>query len=268
MSPADLASGHRTGLALTGMALLGGVVTIAIWPASRPVWTIAVAIMAPLFAIMVLLRGRKSRALDNAAFLIVLAVVLAAAYANNQQLAMGASRFEPFLACKLALVAIALLAPADLWVALVGMASAALLPIVAFFGWPVEVQRRAPQPEPWTVLVYLVTAAVVLFYRRHQWAVHDQLTRLQAQAAANERYMRKFLAVRDMANSPLQAIEHTTEFLRVRFPDAAPQIDRMSRSLDRLRQLSAALDRFQPKDWVTKDTAFDPLEVLLEPERG
>jgi hypothetical protein len=42
----------------------------------------------------------------------------------------------------------------------------------------------------------------------------------------------------------------------------------MSRSLDRLRQLSAALDRFQPKDWVTRDTAFDPLEVLLEPERG
>jgi len=90
--------------------------------------------------------------------------------------------------------------------------------------------------------------------------------RAQTKAADAERFMRKFLAVRDLANSPLQSIEATLAVLRIRHPDSGAQWDRLERQIDRLRKLSTVLSRYEPETWTVTDRSFDPLEVLQQLE--
>jgi hypothetical protein len=77
-----------------------------------------------------------------------------------------------------------------------------------------------------------------------------------------EELARMSLAVRDLANTPLQTLELTLELLRR--SDADPTIvERLSRSLQRLRRLNELLASYeQDVVWTARQESFDAVRVL------
>jgi PAS domain S-box-containing protein len=167
------------------------------------------------------------------------------------------------LGYKLVPLAIALLAP-RMWIGMGLFATTALLPIVEFYYWPPELRARVPVPEPWGAVLYSLVAVGLFLFRRHQLETQRVLVQAQGRAVTNEIFARKFLAVRDLANSPLQAIEATVTLLKTRHPEEQMRIERIERSLDRLRKLGVVLAKYEPQVWSVADQSFDPLEVLQE----
>jgi hypothetical protein len=73
---------------------------------------------------------------------------------------------------------------------------------------------------------------------------------------------RKFLAVKDMANTPLQTIEANVALL-ARIPGARAYADRIGRALEPLRAWQRILvDESSRLTWTPNDESFDALAVL------
>jgi len=262
----DDAATRVAGLVATALALLGGTLSGLFWPATRPESEVQAAASAILFAAMLLVPGRAWRIVGIATFQLAVTGVLVAGWMTDDELARSGAVFEPFLACKLGAIAIALIAPPQLWVGVSAIAATALLPLIHHAHWPEAMRAGVPQPEPVTAFFYSVTAGVLLAHRRHQLTMQRQLVRAQTQAAAFERYRRKFLAVRDMSNTPLQIIEYTVPVLSAKHPESEREWARLQRAFARLRKLSDVLARYAPRSWSAGDTSFDPLEILEQPD--
>jgi GAF domain-containing protein len=95
--------------------------------------------------------------------------------------------------------------------------------------------------------------------------VIDNARHLEAESRALRRLTRVALAVKDMANSPLQTLTFDVELL-ARTSGVAEQIlDRMARALDRLKELDAVLAHYTPSvELQPGDEAFDAVEILRE----
>jgi PAS domain S-box-containing protein len=175
-------------------------------------------------------------------------------------------RFQPFEVYKLFPLAVALLAPSSLWIGVGAIAAAAVLPIVQTWRWPPPVRQLLPPAEPWVTAFYALVALILLLHRRRQLAAQRDMVHVQTKAAYIDRFMHKFVAVRDLANSPLQALESTLAVLRIKHPHSAVQLERIERQIDRLRKLSTVLSLYEPQSWTSGDESFDPLEVLQQPD--
>jgi hypothetical protein len=75
---------------------------------------------------------------------------------------------------------------------------------------------------------------------------------------------RAFLAVRDLANTPLQTITSATAALRAQLPEAQrATLDRIDRALAQLHELAAVLrEHEQHMDWKPGEEAIDSLQHL------
>jgi hypothetical protein len=251
---------------LAALVFCGASLAVVVWPATRTFHLLMGGLAAFLLLVVLLTPRRWSREVGTSVFLLVVAVVLGTAWLVDDAAIRAGRVFEPFVVCKLGGLIVALLAPEDLLVSLPALAAFTVLPIVRTYTWPPSVRASLPMPEPWTTLFYLLVALVLLFHRRHQLATHSQMVRAQEQASAYERLMRKFLAVRDISNSPLQTIEHTLALLPTKCADASRELGRLRRSLDRLRELSSVLESYTPRGWKESYTSFDPFQVLKDVE--
>jgi PAS domain S-box-containing protein len=205
---------------------------------------------------------------SNLAFVIVIVATLTQAWITNHYVLTTGARFEPFLGDKLTVLAVALIGPTELWVALGCLAATTLLPVIQFFALPAIARHTVIGPEPWIALFYSVLGFVIYFHRRHQVTVEQQLASANTRALLSSEYVRKLIAVRDLANTPLQSIEFTMGRLAATCPGARIEIERIQRSLDRLRKLSTVLARYEPEAWIHEYAGFDPLEVLQDLEEG
>lgn len=253
----------QAALSFTGLLLVAVVIRVIALPVLHPeLWIAVCALYVTLLAILLAKRG------DEAVGTKVLAVAVAGGVVQvsiaNELIARAGVHVEPFIGAKLMALALALIAPPSLWIAVVALLATAVVPLVEFYHWPAHVQATMPMNEPWTTLLYAVIALGLLLHRRHQLAAHRQMVRAQTRAASFEAYTRKFLAVRDLSSSPLQSIETTVGLLRCTYPASKRQFDRIGRQLDRLRVLNVALSRYEPKVWRPDDCSVDPLEVLEE----
>ena len=105
-----------------------------------------------------------------------------------------------------------------------------------------------------TVVLYVIGRRVS--------AVERAAERARTEARALERLAREQLALRDLANTPLQTLEIVVELLRRQHPEARELSDRMERSLVRLRELSRAISVHPGVRWGPREESFDPLAVL------
>lgn len=85
-------------------------------------------------------------------------------------------------------------------------------------------------------------ALVLLFYRRRSDERYGEreraATRAQAEAEAYQRYARAMLALRDLANSPLQTATNLVTLLRVRAPEHADLTDKLERAVAGWRRMA------------------------------
>jgi hypothetical protein len=117
--------------------------------------------------------------------------------------------------------------------------------------------------QPWTTLLVGVCAAGIALYRARRQRAEVQLIVAREQASALTRLARSFLAVRDLANTPLQTLEISLSLLASRYPVADDLTERMGRSLRRMRELNRILStRTSGIGWNGIGESFDPVEIL------
>jgi hypothetical protein len=221
--------------------------------ATAPVWHIAsIAVSAALLAVLVIARRAPSIGrISSLAFVAHNVAIVVALWHDATMNAHATAPWIPFQPHKLGAMAVALLAPPRLWS---GGLSIALFVGSALLRWASiapELKARAPT-EPWAVLAFGMFAAGIYAYRAYSRSKERRLADALADARIAERLSRIVLALQDLANTPLQTLELTSELL-ARRGALPPLIERMQRALARLRSLSRLMGRCAPGRgaWLT-----------------
>lgn len=260
--------GRRGALVFTGLLVIASLAGWLFWPLPTPrSWIVGAAAEVALLAILLASNPRRER-LANQVILVGVVIAAVQIWISNDLAMRSSALFRPFEGYKLLAFGLALLAPNPLWMGLVAIGATALVPIVQTFTWPLSVRAKVPAPEPWITVLYGVVALILLIHRRRQLAAQLAVVRLQTKATYVEQLMRKFQAVRDLANSPLQSIAATLTLLHRKHPESRAQLVRIERQLDRLRKLTIVLSRYHSRTGTSaaEERSFDALEVLQREE--
>src|SRR4051812_38470356 len=190
---------------------------------------------AGLLGLLLVRRRTPMLQLCTWTFLANIAVMLFALWITSDWRA-ASPNWLPFQAIKLGTVAVSLLAPTLLvgLVSIVAFVSSSMIQLMLF---PPSVQAHLPPGEFVVLLIYAIFAIALLVYRVRAVARQRALLGARAEAAAAQRLARAFLAIRDFSNSPLQTITLGLALLHRGQAQFGPIIERMERSLARLREL-------------------------------
>jgi len=191
---------------------------------------------------LVAARSRPSLRLGAAAFLLNAAAVSAALWLSQADGHASGRFWRPFEANRLGALTVALLAPgrATGVVAIVGYVAAVL---VQYHLLPDGARQQLPMEEPWATIGYGAFAVVLLSYRLRGLTLARDVARRCAEAVALERVTQASLALRDLANTPLQTLGLSLALLQARQSAPAPVLDRMERALQRLQALGHTLTK-------------------------
>jgi hypothetical protein len=117
--------------------------------------------------------------------------------------------------------------------------------------------------QPWTIILYGSGAAVLALYRAHRQRQEVAAIVELERAAAFQRLMRTYLAVRDLVNTPLQTLRISAALLAKRCPGASELAATMERSVDRLDALNRILSAdASTVEWPPGGESFDPMTLL------
>jgi hypothetical protein len=261
-----------TALGAAGMPIeiFGGrnVPGIPLWPAIA-----SMVVSTALFVILFVRRHRPNAQLA-AVFFVVNAAALGFAFFMRDPHYAELSNWMPFQASKLACIVAALLAP-RLWAAFAGIGIHALGSILVLWTVAPSVRQHIVF-EPMGIIGFALVGGVLAFHRLRRLALEREVAIARAEKLGAERLARTLVAVRDLANTPIQTIEMCHEILRVGGSEAHPEASaRLQRAIERLRKLSLLLARYE--DGMTfraEDTSIEATALLelgaptLEPGGG
>lgn len=233
------------------------------WGFAPPGHVAAAVLGSVCLVLLVVTRDRPRRWVGSTVFLVDMAAILAALSWTDGVLAHADPRWYPFDAHKLGALTVALLAPPTVWVGLAAIAGFTVVPLLELHAWEPDVRARF-SAAPWATVAYGAFACGVYAVQIRRYALLRRAARAEAEAAALERFARMMLAVRDLANTPLQTVELTAALLRRRGEADPRLLDRVLRACDRLVAVSRLLDRYaiDPSRWRRSDEASDPAQVL------
>lgn len=257
-------SWHGTALA-AALNLIGmsGDLAISRSVGGVPWWPNAAAMGLSVVVLTLLVGGHHGRRVTAAAFLALNLGIVGALWVTDAHYATVPT-WVPFRPHQLGIFAVALLAPPILWVGIVSIALFAGSAALQFLTFPPEVRLRSPG-ELWVLLIYGVFGVAVLVYRLQRLDSERARLRAESDAAAMRRVARSFMALRDLANTPLQTLVVAVALLREEHPELEPTLERMERALSRLRESTELLSRYdQHLRWDPSDTSFDPVEILQQ----
>ena len=227
---------------------------------TMPVYPYAMSVLVGIGLLVFLLirRPRATVRLASAVFLANIIAILMALWITSGYWASTGPAWTPFQANKLGVLAVAMLAP-ELGVGLAVIAGFAAIALAKFYFLDPEIQRGFPVGEPWLILIYALFAGVLLVYRVRGLAIEREMLRVQAEAAASEQLARTFLRLSDYANTPIQTIAFATKLLSTKnHDDLKPLVDRLERAVERMKELSDALTRYQKAHrWNPGDESLD-----------
>ena len=178
------------------------------------------------------------------------ASVVTVLLSTNLQFAISGRNWVPFQACKLGCLIAAMVAP-EFWVGLLSILAFSLGALLQFeFFFPPEIKAWVAAEEPWPILAFGLGGALALVYRFRRAQLEQEMARIQAQKLAIKQLADAFLNIRDLMNTPLQVIEFSIDLLRDSNGPSKPTIDRIDRSLQRLREINAVLVQHEKEiDW-------------------
>jgi hypothetical protein len=251
----------RGAVVAVALNLIGMPVELAIQrkhPA-MPVWPpiVSMAAAGVLLGILLIRRRRRSLALANAVFLVNLAVIVAALWMIARY--PGAeTTWNPFQEFELGMVTCAILAP-ELWIGLAGIlvyASSSLILLAT-----IDPHALQPVGEPWATIAFVAFSTILLGYRLKQAMLERRIVVERVRLEATERLAIVLLAVRDLSNTPLQTIALAADVARTRHPDLAPFMDRIDRSIARMRDLDQTLRQHEHVVKWSEEASLDAVEL-------
>jgi hypothetical protein len=99
--------------------------------------------------------------------------------------------------------------------------------------------------EPWVTLGFTAASLAVLAYRRRRLRVERSLVEQVRRAQGFEQLAHLALAVRDLANTPIQVLVFNVEVLAQRHPESQLHFERIRRALRKLRDLNRLLEPYE-----------------------
>ncbi len=235
---------------------------VPLWP---PLASIAIAVV--LLGVLIARRRTPSVALGNTVFLLNIFAIAIALWVIDSGYAASGRNWVPFQEYKLSMVTVAVLAP-EAWVGALSIAGFATASIVQLATFAPSIRDHLAIGEPWATIAFAAFAAILLWYRLKRTALELDVALAHARLASAEHLAKVLLAVRDRANTPLQTIAFAAETVRERHPDVGPVMDRVERSLDKLRDVDRQLRGFDVAlTWTEHEESLDALALTSGPIR-
>jgi hypothetical protein len=221
--------------------------------------------VACLMAGLLFLQRKKPRApVCGTAFITIVASMMVTMTVNQYQLSVsGRAFFLPLAGHKAMLLVIGFIAPPP-WLGALSISALTL-------GGILQTMLLAPgavpfRGEPLVTCAIAGVAAGLLVMRTRARATERALAITRAEAMAAERLAMTFLAIRDLANTPLQTLTSSTSLLELREGADLELVARMKRALaqlERLNEILAAEEAQGRVDWRHLE-GFDPWQELAE----
>jgi hypothetical protein len=260
---------RRDAIIISALVLFGSVLAFATWQstvsAAVPKWQYLLSGGVALGSLLLLLAARRLSAKASTVVLLLNVIVtLLADTIINLALARSSARFEPFIGNKEVAFAIAIIAPVSMPMNYAVLAACALLPLLDyFFLIPAQYRRNIMSPEPWTSIMYAVIAVAILRGRVKELEAERAAARALKEKEDAEELARKFLALRDMANTPLQTIAFACALLKKNPSVAETLVAALQGSYDNLKELSEILSAYEAAvHFGFEQISFDPRAVL------
>ncbi len=215
----------------------------------------AISAILAVILFMVLFIRRKTPSVTWAyvAYLLTTVSVVTVLLLTNPRFALLERNWVPFQESKLGSLIAAMVAP-GFWVGLLSILAyclSALLQLEFFF--EPEIRANAAPAEPWPILAFGLAGVFALVYRFRRTQLEQEIARVQAQNVVISGLANIFLNIRDRMNTPLQVIELSVGLLRNSNQHSGPILDRIDRSVERLREINSVLVRHEREiEWEAK----------------
>jgi hypothetical protein len=237
---------------------------------SIPAWPhlATAALGATLLGVM--LAGKRTRGFTALAFVAINVAMSVVFWISDNHLAVEVRDWQPFRPYQIGVLLVAVLAPSPVWAGVSSILVFTVVPLVHLALFSPATRAHLPANVPWVMMAYGISAMTMLIYRLRHLAAERALVRASTEAAALHRLARSFLALRDLANTPLQTLALGLRLLREREngneypgPPTDVVLDRMRRALERLRESHRLLSGYDSHlRWDAADESFDPVEIL------
>jgi hypothetical protein len=172
--------------------------------------------------------------------------------------------WEPFLRQKVLFILFGVMGVRQYWVGLVMIAGFMVDVCLEYWVAGIRFSPHITPDEPWVTLAFGVGCGILAVARGRQMTHERRVVEAQRDNAGALRLAHVALAVRDLANTPLQTIELNLWMLERRHEelDLAP----IRRAVARLEQLQQILGEYEPpQQYSPADESFDAAEVLRRP---
>jgi hypothetical protein len=159
---------------------------------------------------------------------------------------------------QLSVLIVALLAPAGLGVTVASL----LIYLGSAMVW-VATHPATARYDGYMLMLAAQLAVGLLVFRWYLDMRERAAVRARTEAVALQRFAKELLAMRDLANTPLQTLEIQAWLLRREHPETIPVVERIDRALARLHELSRAMARDRGVAWPSGTESFDARSFLL-----
>jgi hypothetical protein len=214
---------------------------------------------------VLLLRRGWSAGQAEAVSLLLIGTTLVAQVHADWNSALSSARFAPFEGFKIVALMVATVVPFRPALAYALLGVCAVIPLVVYGVMSAPMRAELPVEAPWIMLIYPLIATGILIYRVRALRMEREMMRASAQREGLERLAKVSLAHRDLANSPLQAIELLRARLYKEHPESKELLAHLQSSLERLRAMGEILSETEHHVvWTSKEEAFDAAQVITE----
>lgn len=186
-----------------------------------------------------------SRARSNTIFLLILVPTVVMTWLIDDARAAHSAYWVPYEPTKLSALTLAIIAPPGWQIGMVAISLFVGSALIHHVTLADALRARMTAGEPFGVIAYGMFALVVLGFKQRGYALRGELERERSEKLALERVARVSLALRDLANTPVQTLELVRQRLLTEKPQLRVQTERMGRALERLRRLNDILAPYQ-----------------------
>jgi len=246
----DAAEAHRAAVVSALLGVLGSAIgMVGFWRISG-LWLRSVQSLAFLIngAALWWLYARLppfSRSRSNAIFLLVLVPTAVMTWMIDDARAAHSAYWVPYEPNKLSALTLAIIAPPGWRIGMVAILLFIGSALLHHLMLAEALRARMSAGEPFGVIAYGVFALVILGFKQRGYTLRDELEQARAEKVALERVARLSMALRDLANTPVQTLELVRQRLLSVDPQLRMQTERMGRALERLRRLNDILAPYQ-----------------------
>src|SRR5262249_35740825 len=148
-----------------------------------------------------------------------------------------------------------------------GLIAASILPTIEWTTWPAAWHAHLAAGEPFGTLAFGVIAIALYVHRTRSADLQRRTVKAESDSGAMQQIAQMALAVRDLANTPLQTLERELDAMQQDGGRSNPEaIERMGRSLSRLRELNQLLKPYEAM--LEQRGGAEPLASLEMLRRG